>query len=91
MLLWKLQRIGNDVDEFLYRRAEFADGSIRLLSGVPAAFKSPHGLVIDVVRGAWVRRISRILRRGVLNTRELRKVAEPDPPEYEPPEDEPEE
>ena len=62
MPLWKLQRIGNDVDEFLYRRAEFADGSIRLLPGVPAAFKSLHGLVVDVVRGAWVRRIGRISR-----------------------------
>jgi hypothetical protein len=52
MPLWKLQRIGNEVDEFLYRRAEFADGSIRLLPGVPAAFESLHGLVVDVERWA---------------------------------------
>jgi hypothetical protein len=60
MPLWKLQRVGNDIDEFLYRKAEFAGGSIRLLPGVPLAFRTLHGLVLDAVRGAWIRRIGRI-------------------------------
>jgi hypothetical protein len=60
MPLWKLQRVGNDVDEFLYARAEFADDSIRLLPGVPQAFRTLHGLVLDAVRGAWIRQIGRI-------------------------------
>lgn len=64
--LRKLQRIGNEIDEFLYRQSEFSGRSIRLLPGVPAAFKSLHGLVVDVVRGAWVRRISRIAQNRPL-------------------------
>ena len=58
MPLWKLQRVGGESDEFLYRRSEFADGSIRLLPGVPRAFRALYGLVLDAVRGAWVRRIN---------------------------------
>lgn len=60
MPLWKLQRIGGDTDEFLYRESEYSDRSIRLLPGVPSAFRALHGLVIDAVRGSWVRRIVQI-------------------------------
>jgi len=60
MPLWKLRRVGNDVDEFLYREAEFADDNIRLLPGVPHAFRTLHSLVLDAVRGAWIRQIGRI-------------------------------
>ncbi len=60
MPLWKLQTVGSERDEFLYRQAELADGGIRLLPGVPQAFRSLYGLVLDAVRGAWVRQITRI-------------------------------
>jgi len=60
MPLWKLQTLGSDADEFLYRKSEYADGTIRLLPGVPAAFRTLYGLVLDAVRGAWVRQINRI-------------------------------
>ena len=60
MPLWKLQVLGSDADEFLYRRSEYVDGTIRLLPGVPAAFRMLYGLVLDAVRGAWVRQINRI-------------------------------
>ncbi len=60
MPLWKLQTVGSERDEFLYRQAEYADESIRLLPGVPQAFRALYGLVLDAVRGAWVRQITRI-------------------------------
>ena len=60
MPLWKLQRLGSDNDEFLYRESEFADHSIRLLPGVPTALRTLYGLVLDAVRGAWIRQIRQI-------------------------------
>ena len=60
MPLWKLQTVGGERDEFLYAQAEFADEAIRLLPGVPAAFRALYGLVLDAVRGAWLRQIASI-------------------------------
>ena len=60
MPLWKLQTVGGERDEFLYAQAEFADRAIRLLPGVPAAFRALYGLVLDAVRGAWLRQITNI-------------------------------
>ena len=60
MPLWKLQTVGAERDEFLYTQADFADEAIRLLPGVPAAFRALYGLVLDAVRGAWMRQITRI-------------------------------
>jgi hypothetical protein len=60
MPLWKLQTVGGERDEFLYAQAEFADEAIRLLPGVPAAFRALYGLVLDAVRGAWLRQITNI-------------------------------
>ena len=60
MPLWKLQTVGGERDEFLYAQAEFAGEAIRLLPGVPAAFRALYGLVLDAVRGAWLRQITNI-------------------------------
>jgi hypothetical protein len=60
MPLWKLQTVGGERDEFLYREAEFESDAIRLLPGVPAAFRALYGLVLDAVRGAWLRQITSI-------------------------------
>lgn len=60
MPLWKLQTVGGDIDEFLYRHSEFTSGGIRLLPGVPQAFRSLHSIILDAVRGAWIRQIARI-------------------------------
>lgn len=60
MPLWKLQTVASERDEFLYREAEFADDSVRLLPGVPAAFRALYRLVLDAVRGAWLRQITSI-------------------------------
>jgi len=60
MPLWKLQTVGGERDEFLYTQAEFADDAIRLMPGVPAAFRALYGFVLDAVRGAWLRQITNI-------------------------------
>jgi hypothetical protein len=60
MPLWKLQTVGGERDEFLYRETEFAGDAVRLLPGVPAAFRALYGLVLDAVRGAWLRQIASI-------------------------------
>jgi hypothetical protein len=60
MPLWKLQTVGGEQDEFLYAQAELEAGTIRLLPGVPAAFRALYRLVLDAVRGAWVRQITSI-------------------------------
>jgi hypothetical protein len=66
MPLWKLQTVGGEVDEFLYRRAEYRDGAIRLQPGVPHAFRALHGLIVDAIRGAWMRQIGRIAANRAL-------------------------
>ena len=58
MPLWKLQTVGSDTDEFLYQRSEFQNGKIQLCPGVAVAFRSLHGIVLDAVRGAWMRQIA---------------------------------
>ena len=60
MPLWKLQTVGSETDEFLYRRSEFQNDRIRLRPGIVAAFRSLHGIVLDAVRGAWMRQIAYI-------------------------------
>jgi hypothetical protein len=72
MPLWKLQTVGGERDEFLYREAEFANHTIRLLPGVSAAFRALYGLVLDAVRGAWLRQITNIAaNRPVLGNADL--------------------
>jgi 5-methylcytosine-specific restriction endonuclease McrA len=62
MPLWKLQTIGRQSCEFLYRRDEYRkyDDTIRLLPGIAAALRNFHGLVTHLVRGAWVDQVRRI-------------------------------
>lgn len=60
MPLWKLQTVVDQPSEFLYRQAEFRDDRIRLLPGVASAFRNFHGLISNLVRGAWVARVQRI-------------------------------
>ena len=58
MPLWKLQVIGQEPVEFLYRHGGSGQ-SIELRPGVMFCFRRFHGLVTDLVRGAWVRYIRR--------------------------------
>ena len=58
MPLWKLQIIGQAPVEFLYQHAGTGE-SIELRPRVMFCFRRFHGLVTDLVRGAWVRYIRR--------------------------------
>ena len=58
--LWKLQTVGNRKNEFLYRESEFSNGLIRLLPGVPEAFRTFHSLLTSMIRGGWIAQIHRI-------------------------------
>jgi len=60
MPLWKLQTVGNRKNEFLYRKAEYRDRSIRLLPGVPDAFRAFHPMLTSMIRGGWISQIHRI-------------------------------
>jgi 5-methylcytosine-specific restriction endonuclease McrA len=56
MPLWKLQTVGGQLDEFLYRnrRGEALD-RIELHPGVMFTLRRFHGLVQELVRGEWLR------------------------------------
>lgn len=57
MPLWRLQRVGDEVLDFLYPNKP-ADGrlsAIELRPGVAYCFRRFHGLIEELVRGAWVR------------------------------------
>jgi len=69
MPLWRLQLVGDEVREVLYRQEEGAR-QITLLPGVAACFRAFHPLVLDLVEGAW----SHFIRR--LNARELGEQAD---------------
>ena len=55
MPLWKLQRVGPDaVIDFLYPNTGSGD-EVELRPGVAFCLRRFHGLVTDLVRGAWIR------------------------------------
>jgi hypothetical protein len=55
MPLWKLQTIGRKNLEFLYPHAHQQSQSIELKEGVCFCFRLFHGLIHELVRGAWLR------------------------------------
>ena len=54
MPLWKLQTVGNSEFDFLYQNVGKGK-SIKLKAGVAFCLRQFHGLIGDLVRGAWVR------------------------------------
>lgn len=60
MPLWKLQVMGGQTEQFLYRQNHLVDGSIELLPDVQQSFRSFHGLITNLVRGCWLGHIRRI-------------------------------
>ena len=60
MPLWKLQNIGNEANEFLYRHSDYRNRTILLLPGVPDAFRAFHPLLTSMIRGGWIAQIHRI-------------------------------
>jgi hypothetical protein len=60
MPLWKLQTIGNEQHEFLYRKNDYRKGSIRLLPGAVRSFRDMYVIVTNLVRGAWINHVQNI-------------------------------
>lgn len=60
MPLWKLQKIGNETNEFLYRHSDYQDRTILLLPGVSDVFRAFHPLLTNMIRGGWIAQIYRI-------------------------------
>lgn len=58
MPLWKLQTVGREQFDFLYENIGQGD-TVTLRPGVSFCLRKFHGLVTDLVRGAWVRYVRR--------------------------------
>jgi 5-methylcytosine-specific restriction endonuclease McrA len=54
MPLWKLQTVGKEKLDFLYRQSDIAN-VIELLPGVAYCFRQFYSLIQDIVRSAWLR------------------------------------
>lgn len=61
MPLWKLQTVGAETREFLYPN-DGHGSRVTLFPGVAFCFRKFHGLIQDLVRGAWVRYVRRVNR-----------------------------
>jgi len=70
MPLWKLQRVGKEVRDFLYEQGRIegtgADASIVLKPGIAYCLRAFHPLVLELARGAWVKFVRR-LNTGTLS------------------------
>jgi hypothetical protein len=60
MPLWKLQIVGGNPEEFLYRADTYSNRQILLEPGVAHCFRSFHSFIVNMVRGAWVDHLLRI-------------------------------
>ena len=59
MPLWKLQTVGSEKLDFLYENSGMG-GQIELKPGIAFCFRKHYGMVSDMVKGAWLRRVRRI-------------------------------
>ncbi len=64
--LWKLQVVGKEIDEFIYRQDQLEEGCIELLPGVAAVFRSCHGLISNLIQGGWLGQVRRVKGNRVL-------------------------
>lgn len=71
MPLWRLQLVGSEIREVLYRQDEGAH-EITLLAGVAACFRAFHPLVLDLVEGAWSHFVRRTNARVLGEQADLR-------------------
>jgi hypothetical protein len=60
MPLWKLQVVAGSSNEFLYRKAEYENGAVRLLPDAVRSFRDLYVIVTNFVRGAWISQIQSI-------------------------------
>jgi 5-methylcytosine-specific restriction endonuclease McrA len=66
MPLWRLQTIGRQNLEFLYTQDHGQRESIELKEGVCFCFRLFHGLIHELVRGAWLRFVRSIKENRTL-------------------------
>lgn len=59
MPLWKLQRVGDEVLEFLYENTGRGT-SITLKPGVAYCLRAYYGLLRDLIQGAWLRYVRKV-------------------------------
>lgn len=59
MPLWKLQRVGRRVDDFLYPQTE-SNSRIVLRPGIAFCFRKFYSLIRNVVEGAWAAYVRRL-------------------------------
>lgn len=59
MPLWKLQRVGDEVIEFLYDNTGRGN-SITLKPGVAYCLRAYYGLLRDLIQGAWLRYVRKV-------------------------------
>lgn len=63
MPLFKLQRVGSEVHDFLYAHevdGRGAEATITLKPGIAYCFRTFHPLVLDLTRGAWIRFVRKL-------------------------------
>ena len=65
MPLWRLQRIGNQMDDFLYENTG-KGGQITLRPGVAYCMRQFHGQIIAMVQGVWVQWMRKIRKNQQL-------------------------
>lgn len=65
MPLWKLQHIGEQVDDFLYENCG-QGGVIILRPGIAYCIRQFHGQILAMVQGVWVQWIRKIRRNQAL-------------------------
>jgi 5-methylcytosine-specific restriction endonuclease McrA len=58
MPLWKLQTVGRSSLPFLYENVR-RGSEIELLPGVAYCLRAHHSLLVDLIRGAWIRYVRR--------------------------------
>jgi hypothetical protein len=71
MPLWRLQRVGEVVDDFLYEQTESPD-EIVLRRGVAFCLRRFYGLLRDMIEARWIDYLRRANRAVIGETSELR-------------------
>jgi 5-methylcytosine-specific restriction endonuclease McrA len=70
MPLWRLQKVGKERLEFLYDNLDFGK-TITLKAGVAYCLRAFHELLLDLIRGAWVRWVQKYNANALNNVTDL--------------------
>jgi hypothetical protein len=72
MPLWRLQTVGPQRLEFLYDNLG-TGATIELRAGVAYYFRKFHGLITDLIKGAWLRYVRRVNATVLRETTDLNR------------------